>query len=227
MNYGQRGKDLLLDLKRSDWLPAYNDDNVRAVQSEIKLHFDELTDQAKAATQLARNDNDNDGYDNNDDESSTKRRRSSISIGKPPMQSRPAMLLHQAAINRNKRCLLAYHAYRLDKLKALRWDTAATLPAHIRSLLSEKEIDFFFEYDKLVSRYNSTLGVLDLNSYMQPPEENLIEVRVVQSGLGSIVTDDFGEVNLELGSTHFLSRGDVEHLIRQGSLQQLDGEETF
>ena len=40
MNYGQRGKDLLLDLKRSDWLPAYNDENVRAVLSEIKLHFD-------------------------------------------------------------------------------------------------------------------------------------------------------------------------------------------
>ena len=93
-------------------------------------------------------------------------------------------------------------------------------------LLSEKEIDFYTEYDKLVSRYNSTLGILDLNSYLQPPEEDLIEVRVVRSGLGTIVTDQFGEVSLELGTTHFLSRVDVEHLIRQGSLQQLDAEET-
>ena len=206
MNYGQRGKNLLLDLKRSDWLPPYNDENVRGTISEISVHFDELTDQARAAAQVAS-------------ESGSKEDL--------PMQSRPAMLLHEAAIRRNKRCLLAYHAYRLDKLKALRWDTSASLPAHVRSLLSEKEIDFYTEYDKLVSRYNSTLGILDLNSYLQPPEEDLIEVRVVRSGLGTIVTDQFGEVSLELGTTHFLSRVDVEHLIRQGSLQQLDAEETF
>jgi GINS complex subunit 1 len=206
MNYGQNGKDLLLDLKRSDWLPSYNDENVRATINEIKVHFEELTDQAKAAAQATAE---------------------SGNAKKLPMQTRPAMLLHEAAIRRNKRCLLAYHAYRLDKLKALRWDTSASLPDHIRSLLSEKEVDFYTEYDKLVASYNSTLGVLDLNSYMQPPEEDLIEVRVVQSGLGTIVTDHFGEVSLELGTTHFLSRGDVEHLIRQGSLQQLDAEETY
>jgi GINS complex subunit 1 len=204
MNYGQRGKELLLDLKRSDWLPPYSDENVRGVLSEIELHFKELTAQAKAAEQVTR-------------ESGEK---------KLPMEFRPAMLLHDTAIQRNKRCLLAYHKHRLEKLKALRWDTSASLPEHVRNLLSEKEIDFYTEYDKLVANFNSTLGVLDLNSHMQPPEEDLIEVRVVQSGLGTIVTDHFGEVNLELGTTHFLSRGDVEHLIRQGSLQQLDGEET-
>ena len=70
------------------------------------------------------------------------------------------------------------------------------------------------------------MGTLELNSYMQPPEEDLVEIRVVQSGLETIETDHFGEVSLDMGSTHFLSRGDVEHLIRQGPLQQLDGEET-
>ena len=89
-------------------------------------------------------------------------------------------------------------------------------------------MDFYTEYDQLVARYNSSLGAIDLNSFMQPPEEDLIEVRVVQPGLGTIVTTDHcGEVSLELGTTHFLPRVDVEHLIRQGSLQQLDGEETF
>ena len=206
MNYGQRGKDLLLDLKRSDWLPPYNDENVREVLSEIELHFKELTAQAKAADQVSLESGEG---------------------NKLPMQFRPAMLLHEAAIRRNKRCLLAYHKYRMEKLKALRWDTSASLPEHVRSLLSEKEVDFYTEYDKLVARYNSSLGSLDLNSYMQPPEEDLVEIRVVQSGLGTIVTDHFGEVSLDMGSTHFLSRGDVEHLIRQGSLQQLDGEETY
>jgi len=143
-----------------------------------------------------------------------------------PVESRPALILHDAAIRRNKRCLLAYHAYRLEKLKRLRWDTAAAMPPHVRSLLSEAEVDFYTGYDKLVSRFNSSLGGLDLNSNLQPPEEDLIEVRVVKGGLGTIVTDYGGEVSLEMGTTHFLSRGDVEHLIRQGALQQLDGEET-
>mmetsp|Transcript_25304 Transcript_25304/g.31181 ORF Transcript_25304/g.31181 Transcript_25304/m.31181 type:complete len:219 (-) Transcript_25304:107-763(-) len=218
MNYGQRGKDLLLDLKRSDWLPAYNDEGVRGTLSEISLHFDELSDQAKAASRAAQ--------------AAAKASESSNTQIKMPMQSRPAMVLHEAAIQRNKRCLLAYHAYRIEKLKGLRWDTSAALPPHVRSLLSEAEIDFYTQYDKLIARFNSSLGernngVLDLNSFMQPPEEDLVEVRVVQSGLGTIVTDQFGEVSLELGTTHFLSRGDVEHLIRQGALQQLDGEETF
>jgi len=202
MNYGQRAKELLLDLKRSDFIPPYNDETVRAAISEINLHFDELHDQAVASRRA------NPGSDN------------------IPLNARPALILHDAAIRRNKRCLLAYHAYRLEKLKRLRWDTAAALPLHVKSLLSEAEVDFYTEYDKLVSRFNEGLGGLDLNSNLQPPEEDLIEVRVVKAGLGTIVTDYGGEVSLELGTTHFLSRGDVEHLIRQGALQQLDGEET-
>lgn len=202
MNYGQRAKELLLDLKRSDFIPSYNDETVRAALSEINLHFDELHDQAVAS------------------------RRANPGSDSIPLNSRPALILHDAAIRRNKRCLLAYHAYRLEKLKRLRWDTAAALPSHVKSLLSEAEVDFYTEYDKLVSRFNEGLGGLDLNSNLQPPEEDLIEVRVVKAGLGAIVTDYGGEVSLELGTTHFLSRGDVEHLIRQGALQQLDGEET-
>ncbi len=220
MNYCQRGRDLLLDLKRSDWLPPYNDENVKAIHSEIKIHFNELNDQAKAAAQVTADRN----IANDDSSSSANSAAKNTSL---PMESRPAIVLHEAAIQRNKRCLLAYHAHRLDRLKSLRWDTSASLPGHIRSLLSEAEVDFYTEYDQLVARYNSSLGAIDLNSYMQPPEEDLIEVRVVQPGLGTIVTTDHcGEVNLELGTTHFLPRADVEHLIRQGSLQQLDGEET-
>ncbi len=200
MNYGQRSKELLLELKRSDFLPSYNDEAVRAIVSEISLHFDEMNDQVEASAKA--------------------------SSDKIPVSSRPALILHDEAIRRNKRCLLAYHAHRLEKLKRLRRDTAAALPPHVKSLLSEAEIDFYMGYDKLLSNFNSKLGGLDLNSNLQPPEEDLIEVRVVKRGLGTIVTDYWGEISLELGTTHFLNRGDVEHLIRSGALQQLDGEET-
>jgi GINS complex subunit 1 len=199
MNYGQKAKELLLDLKRSDFIPPYNQETVRATLSEISLHFKELEDLATALQRANPNRVD------------------------PPF--RPTLMLHDAAIKRNKRCLLAYHVHRLEKLKRLRWDNAAALPPHVKSLLAEAEVDFYTEYDRLVSRFNDNLGGgLDLNSNFQPPEEDLIEVRVVKSGLGTIVTE-YGEVSLELGTTHFLSRGDVEHLIRQGSLQQIDGEE--
>ena len=35
MNYCQKGRELLLDLKRSDFLPAYDEDGVRTVIAEI------------------------------------------------------------------------------------------------------------------------------------------------------------------------------------------------
>lgn len=212
MNYGQRGRELLLDLKRSDWLPPYNDEGVRATLQEISLHFDELSDQVDAANSAA-------ARSSGDGTSGSK------SGGKIPMETRPAMILHDAAIRRNKRCLLAYHAYRMDRLRALRWETSAVLPPHVRALLSEAEVDFFTEYDRLVSHHCTSID-LDLNSDLTPPEEDLVQVRVVRSGLGRIATEYGGSVELDMGTTHYLPRGDVEHLIRQGALQQLDGEEN-
>ena len=84
------------------------------------------------------------------------------------------------------------------------------------------------DYDQLVALHNVQLHPSrgDLFEFtMQLPEGNLTEVRVVRPGLGTIVTADHcEEVNVELGITDFLSRVDAEHLIRLGSLQQLDGE---
>lgn len=44
MNFGSKSKDLLVELKRSDWLPPYNEDGVRGVLAEIQALYDELTD---------------------------------------------------------------------------------------------------------------------------------------------------------------------------------------
>ena len=226
MNYGQRGRELLLDLKRSDWLPAYNEDGVRATLQEISLHTDELTDLVRAANRVSNA------------TTSTSSSAQQQQPGNIAIETRPSMILHDASIRRNKRCLLAYHAYRADKLRALRWETAGTLPPTMKWVLSEAEVDFFHEYDKLASRYalssssssgggSSSMGDLDWNADAMPPEENFVQVRVVQSGLGRIETEMCGVVELEVGSMHYLPRGDVEHLVRQGALVQLSGEETF
>mmetsp|Transcript_14649 Transcript_14649/g.20905 ORF Transcript_14649/g.20905 Transcript_14649/m.20905 type:complete len:241 (-) Transcript_14649:173-895(-) len=240
MNYGQSAKDLILEIKRSDWLPPYNEEGVRSSLSEISLHFEELEAQMIASNNAAQTmTSAGSGEAQAQTGDSTANSLNVNARRTPRMESRPSMLLHDTAIRRIKRCLLAYHSYRIDKLKALRWETSATLPPHVRSLLSEAEVDFYLEYDKLLSRYPISLSstgadgidangaILDLNADRQPPEEDMVEVRVVKDGLGTIVTEHWGEVSLELGTTHYLSRGDVEHLIRQGVLQQLDAEETF
>lgn len=215
MNYGQRGRELLLDLKRSDWLPAYNEDAVRATLQEINAHTEELTILVRATSA------------NRTVSSSSEKTQQQQG---PAIEDRPSLILHDASIRRNKRCLLAYHAYRIDKLRALRWETlSGTIPSSIKHVLSEAEIDYYNEYDKLVSHFglHGPLSNVDLYADQYPPEENYIQIRVVQSGLGKIETELCGTVELEVGSMHYLPRGDVEHLIRSGALVQLSGEESF
>ena len=237
MNYGTRGRELLLDLKRSDWLPAYNEEGVRSTLQEIYSHTEELTVLVRASSSSNTNNNNRTSTTTptNDEDGGGGSGSAVISgVGGagagPAIENRPSLILHDASIRRNKRCLLAYHAYRMDKLRILRWETGGNLPPSLKHLLSESEIDFFHEYDKLISKFQLLSGQmsnLDLNADQFPPEENLIQVRVVQSGLGSIETEMCGTVQLELGSMHYLPRGDVEHLIRGGSVVQLSGEESF
>jgi GINS complex subunit 1 len=100
-------------------------------------------------------------------------------------------------------------------------------PNH-KSLLSEAEIDFFSQYDELISNYfmnvgDSIFSPSALSSY--PPDDYFVEVRVARSGVGRITTEDGKSVSLDVGTTHHLRRSDVEHLIRQGLLQPLQVEE--
>ncbi len=36
MNYCQRGRDMLQDLQRSDWLPPHDDEGLRVVANELE-----------------------------------------------------------------------------------------------------------------------------------------------------------------------------------------------
>lgn len=214
MNFSQIGRELLQELKRSDWVPPYNDEGVRAAIEEICLHYQEIKDIAVTAAAS--------GSTTSKSTSSEKQQQHQI-----PLQVKPAFLLHEASIQRNKRCLLAYHMCRLDKVKYLRWEKTGLSPYH-KSLLSEAETDFFSQYDELVCNYfskvgNSTLSPLALSSF--PPDDYFVEVRVASSDIGRITTEDGKSVNLDVGTTHHLRRSDVEHLIRQGFLQPLQVEE--
>lgn len=44
MNFGAKSRELLVELKRSEWLPPFNEDGVRGVIAEIQALYNELTD---------------------------------------------------------------------------------------------------------------------------------------------------------------------------------------
>ncbi|KAJ0399549.1 hypothetical protein P43SY_006095 [Pythium insidiosum] len=107
---------------------------------------------------------------------------------------------------------------RLDKIKNLRWETGTIIPAHLAANMSQKETQFFHGYDQLLTDYMADFE-LDLTADATPPKDLFVEVRVLKD-CGEIMTEN-GLVNLEVNSTHFLRRVDVEQLIRQGLLEQI------
>ncbi len=125
--------------------------------------------------------------------------------------------VHHAIIKRNKRCALAYVERRAATLKALRWELGPLPPEEMRVSMSNRERVFFTEYDKLVSEYNQAVGI-DVTSDLTPPKDLLIQVRVLVD-CGEVMTEA-GAVTLAMGTTHSLKRRDVEHLVRQGFLEE-------
>jgi GINS complex subunit 1 len=192
MNFGQRGRHLVAECKHADLL-QYNDELVKGCLEEITFHVDELTHIVEA-----------------------------IDGEKPSTEVRPALMLHEAAIRRNKRCLLAYINHRVKYIQ-----NHSSRSNIKKSLLSEAEIDFLKAYERLRAQQSEDRG-LDLSSNQRlPPTQTLIQVRVLES-LGKVVLTETGATaNLEKGTLHFLPVQDVDEFIRQGFLEQVDGEEAF
>ncbi|KAJ1679920.1 DNA replication protein psf1 [Spiromyces aspiralis] len=142
------------------------------------------------------------------------------------------LLLYQLAIHHNKRILMAYHHQRLKYLMPLVWafrGSSSLVPQQIKDKMSSAERSFLSTYAKNLQSYQSELEHdycdydidLDLTTSIEhPPRDLFIEVRVVKD-CGEVQTE-FGMVNLEQGSQHYLRRSDVEHLIAQGYLQHIN-----
>jgi GINS complex subunit 1 len=193
MNYCQKGRELLMDLKRSDFLPTYDEEGIRLILNELV----DLYGRMETIVQEAG------GYTDS-----------------LPDSSKVTVTYYHACISRNRRYINCYLSHRIGKIRVLRWETGAVLPDRINTeTLSPREVDYFSEYDRIVSEYCESVG-LDLTSDIEPPKELFIQVRVVKNS-GEIMTDN-GPVDLrEVGSSHFLRRADVEHLIRNGSLEHV------
>ncbi|CAH0482228.1 unnamed protein product [Peronospora belbahrii] len=192
MTWNAKGKELLRELQRSDWLPPYNEDLVRQVVEESRLLHEEIARKMNIF------------QDNLE--------------AQPPSVHCGLVVNHQCLL-RNKRCLMAYIYHRMEKIKALRWETGTIIPDSLAQNLCQREVQFFNQYDQLLMDYMTEFE-LDLSTGLKPPKDLYVEVRVL-CDCGEVMTEN-GIVNLEAHSQHFLRRVDVEQFIRQGLLKQIE-----
>ncbi|KAH7163210.1 DNA replication complex GINS protein PSF1 [Dactylonectria estremocensis] len=150
------------------------------------------------------------------------------------------VLVNHLAMRRNKRCLLAYHRTRTDKLEELVWngsdvvdlsgqqvrDTSATSNGGAAgagdattSSLSPQEEEYVRQYSDLLAAYKGQWTDIDLTGSLEPPRDLFIDVRVLRDA-GEIQTE-YGAITLTKNSQFYVRQGDVERLIAQGYLHKL------
>lgn len=130
-----------------------------------------------------------------------------------------ALLVNHLSMRRNKRCLLAYHRVRTDKLEEMCWngvdvlgseqagegsvrDGAMNAVEGSKSSLSPEEEEYVRLYGDLLAAYKGQWTDIDLTGSLEPPTDLFIDVRVLK---------DAGEIQTEYGcvktiNLHFWQR---------------------
>ncbi len=114
-----------------------------------------------------------------------------------------ALLVDHLCMRRNKRCLMAYHRVRTEKLEELCWtgvdvleqqqpseDRGVTQAAGGHSSLSPEEEEYFRQYGDMLAAYKGQWTDIDLTGTLAPPKDLFIDVRVLK---------DAGEIQTEYG----------------------------
>lgn len=116
-----------------------------------------------------------------------------------------SLLVDHLCMRRNKRCLLAYHRVRTDKLEELCWTGVDVLeqqqPSDAsedrgsgqgggHSSLSAEEEEYFRQYGDMLAAYKGQWTDVDLTGALEPPKDLFIDVRVLK---------DAGEIQTEYG----------------------------
>ncbi|PBP26824.1 DNA replication complex GINS protein PSF1 [Diplocarpon rosae] len=186
--YGDLGNKLVQHAKRTqklEHLPPYQTETVRAVTREVR----DLDKDVSSILQLFN--------------------------GSFEPSAHPAtactLLVDHLCMRRNKRCLLAYHRTRTDKLMEMVWsgkdvvDLAAQQRAPIESQhggadlgngegnsssLSPEEEEYVRQYSDLLAAYKGQWTDIDLTGSLEPPRDLFIDVRVLK---------DAGEIQTEYG----------------------------
>ncbi|KAF9511364.1 hypothetical protein BS47DRAFT_1181513 [Hydnum rufescens UP504] len=200
--FGDAATGLINEARHSkalDTLISYNDEMVRNVVREIRTLDADMETAFK---------------ENTDD----------IPDSPPSANVMCEINVYHASAHRNKRCLLAYLSYRIDRLKDSYWASGGALPhvlndQDLRQKMSPHEVDFLRQYNALIMDYRSdVLDVLDVaGGLLSPPKDLYVQVRVVRD-CGTIHTE-LGTIDFQKGQRFMIRRSDVEHLIVQGYLE--------
>ncbi|EME49266.1 hypothetical protein DOTSEDRAFT_163489 [Dothistroma septosporum NZE10] len=221
--YGEQADKLVADAKRIQslpQLPPYATTTVRTVTKEVR-------DLERDATNMLAPYNS--GSTQGSDGSQI---RSSFNPADDPSTA-CALLVNQLSMRRNKRCLLAYHKTRTDKLEEMCWEghdisdlqqasagaSASGRPNGAISSLSAEEEQYVHQYGDLLAAYKGQWTDIDLTGSLEPPKDIFIDVRVLKDA-GEIQTE-YGSITLTKNSQFYVRQGDVERLIQQGYLQRL------
>ena len=112
-----------------------------------------------------------------------------------------ALLVDHLSMRRNKRCLLAYHRVRAEKLEQMCWDGKDVLEQQgqngvdltqgadgNQSSLSPEEQEYFRQYNDMLAAYKGQWTDIDLTGSLDPPKDLFIDVRVLKNA-GEIQTE--------------------------------------
>lgn len=222
-SFGTAGRELLLELRRGRdfhhdlYLPAYNTKLVRSCLEDLQHEVTTLQDELQALGEAQQREG-----GRQDGVEEEKEQPPLLTAPKLSMSVRPSILLHNAAIQRHKRCLLAYHKCRMDKIK--RHVILGNNDESLQTLMNPAEQDFWEDYQQLRRDYAAAIG-FDLNA-IPPMTSTMVQVRVLQN-LGQVVLGDTGRVVcLQKGSLHHLPRADVQDFLQAGTMEFVDGEEV-
>ena len=152
------------------------------------------------------------------------------------------LLVNHLAIRRNKRCLLAYHRVRAQRLEKSVWEgvdvsqlqrpptqqqrggqgsaAGSADQGEDASALCPEEEEYVRLYGELLAQLKGQWTDIDLTGSIEPPRDLFVDVRVLKDA-GEVQTE-YGSINLTKNSQFFVRQGDVERLISQGYLQRLD-----
>ncbi|CAH8539213.1 unnamed protein product [Dicrocoelium dendriticum] len=205
----QNGLQLVKELKRSQThtLPVYNEEKIRICLEEMRNLYEANYRDVSLVS----------GSSGMSQSSVTEHQAGRIQC----------VVVRHAVLERNKRCLLAYHHARLMHLKSLRWHCGAVLPKNVRQSLSEAEQTWFKEYCGTLTNYMQAstsdrggAGGLDLTQSLMPPKSLFMEVRCLFD-FGEYETEDGSVLQITKDSHHLMSRRDCELLIRQGVVEHI------
>lgn len=115
-----------------------------------------------------------------------------------------SVLVNHLCMRRNKRCLLAYHRVRADKLEELCWSgkdldqeqagsggrQVAREASDLGSSLSPEEAEYVRRYGDMLAAFKGQWTDIDLTGNLKPPKDLFIDVRVLK---------DAGEIQTEYG----------------------------